>query len=50
VDLDAAGNALDADAPEWLLTARADATATIRLLLTGVSGSERDLANELERV
>ena len=34
--------ALDADAPEWLLAARAEATATIQLLLTGTA-REREL-------
>ena len=37
----------DIDAPAWLLTARADATVTIRLLLTG---TKKDLANDLEAV
>lgn len=32
----------DADAPEWLLAARAEATSTIRLLLTGTA-KEREL-------
>jgi hypothetical protein len=37
------GAALAADAPEWLLAARAEAAATIQLLLTGTA-RERELA------
>jgi hypothetical protein len=47
----------DADVPEWLLTARAEATATVRLLLTGIADDpevsldlDLDLDPDLERV